>query len=252
MIQDVGVGAADGRDCALLAEQVEFYRADAESFDTWLAGLLDGDNDDPTAVTYRAGRARVAHAFSRMAPLGQVLEIAAGTGRLVELYSAKAESVVLLDASPESLAIAKRRLRAIPAIRFVVADIFDWDGEGSRFDLIVFTAWLHHVPHGCFEEFWCKIESLLAPGGRVIFDVPDVNVAAPGRADVPPEPSEEYEFYAPVDGISIRDHFGQRWRVVHNLWDIDELRDRLDALGWTVDTFGTGHFANIVWAQARR
>lgn len=24
--------------------------------------------------------------------------------------------------------------------------------------------------------------------------------------------------HVPHDGISVRDHFGRRWRVVHNLW----------------------------------
>src|SRR4051794_35894251 len=122
MIRDMGVGAGDRRDSELLAEQIDFYRADAESFDAWLAGLLDEDNDDPTAVTYRAGRARIAHTFSKLAPLGQVLEIAAGTGRLVDLYAAHCQSMVLLDTSPESLAIAERRLGAAETIRFVEAD----------------------------------------------------------------------------------------------------------------------------------
>ena len=185
MIGPVTVGGGEASDAKLVAEQIDFYRADAESFDSWLGGLLDKANDEPTARTYRAGRARIARVFARYAPLGRVLELAAGTGRLVELYAPHAESVVLLDASPESLAIAARRLGTTPRISFVEVDIF-------------------------------------------------------------------YEFYAPVDGISTRDHFGRRWRVVHNLWDPEDLSDRLDGLGWTMNLLGTGLFGNIVWAEAHR
>jgi SAM-dependent methyltransferase len=244
--------ASDASDGELLAEQIDFYRADAESFDGWLAGLLDEANDEPTARTYRAGRARLARVFQRHAPLGRVLEVAAGTGRLVDLYAPHAESVVLLDASPESLAIAARRLGATRRIRFVEADIFDWDGDGRTFDTVVFTAWLHHVPHARLATFWRRVESLLAEGGRVIFDFPDVNLEPPGRTEVPAEPADGYGIYAPVDGISLRDNFGRRWRVVHNLWDPEDLCHRLDRLGWTVTILGAGLFGNVLLAEAHR
>ena len=250
---DPGVNADDdATDGALLAEQIDFYRADAEAFDRWLAELLAEDNDELVARTYRAGRSRIARIFQQRAPLGRVLEIAAGTGRLVELYVPHADAVVLLDASPESLAIAAGRLNSVQAIRFVEADIFTWDGAGEAFDTIIFTAWLHHVPHARLAAFWSKLQSLLAAGGRVIFDVPDANVTPPGRSEIPPEPSDEYGFYAPADGISIRDHFGRRWRVVHNLWDLEELSSRLGELGWAVEHLGVGLFSNVVWAEAER
>jgi hypothetical protein len=50
-------------DDELIGGQINFYREDAESFDRWLSGLLDEDNDEPVARTYRAGRERIAHAF---------------------------------------------------------------------------------------------------------------------------------------------------------------------------------------------
>ena len=234
-----------------MAEQIDFYRADAKPFDRWLAQLLDEDNDEPVARVYRAGRERVARTFEKLAPLGRVLEVAAGTGRLANLYAPHAESVLLLDASPESLAIAQLRLPNKTGLTLVEADIFGWDTP-EGFDTIVFSAWLHHVPHSRFVSFWRKMEGLLNARGRVIFDFPDVNVSPPGHVDVPAEPSEEYGFYAPADGVSVRDRFGRRWRVVHNLWDPDELPSRLCELGWTIKILGPGLFGNIVWAQATR
>lgn len=160
----------------LLAEQRDFYRADAQSFDRWLATMVDDGNDEPAARRYRAGRGLIADAFARSAPLGRVLEIAAGTGRLAQLYCPHAASAVLLDTSRESLGIAARRLAdASPAVSFVEADIFDWD-SACTFDTIVFSAWLHHVPHERFDAFWQKVESLLEVDGRVTFDFPDIHI----------------------------------------------------------------------------
>jgi SAM-dependent methyltransferase len=239
-------------DDELLAEQRAFYRWDAEDFDGWLTTLAAEDNDDPAAVTYRLGLQRIAAVLADRAPLGRVLEIAAGTGRLAELLLPHADSLVLLDASPESLALAARRLPgAEGSVTLVAADVFAWPAAGQTFDTIVFSAWLHHVPHSRFDRFWGIVASLLAPGGEVIFDFPDARVASPGQADIASEPTEDYTLYVPVDGVGVRDHHGRRWRVVHNLWDPDELASALGALGWTMDVVGPGLFGNVVWATAR-
>ena len=238
-------------DDGLIEEQIDFYRADAEAFDEWLVTLIDPSNHEPVARSYRAGRRRATQLFAQRAPLGDVLEIAAGTGRLAELYVQHVDSGLLLDASPESLALAARRVGSEARISLLEADVFDWQ-QDRTFDTIVFTAWLHHVPHSRFSAFWTKVQTLLAPGGRVIFDFPDAELNPPGKLEIPAEPADGYGFYAPQDGISIRDHFRRRWRVVHNLWHRDELSSRLAELGWHVEFVGPGLFANIVWAEATR
>jgi SAM-dependent methyltransferase len=250
LLVKIGLVSADGDD-ELIEEQIDFYRTDAAAFDDWLVTLVDGHNHEPVAQNYRAGRERVTELLAQRAPLGDVLEIAAGTGRLAELYVPLSDSVLLLDASPESLAIAGRRLDSEPRITFVEADIFDWKHDDT-FDTIVFSAWLHHVPDSRFAAFWTKVQTLLARGGRVIFDFPDAEVSPPGKVDIPAEPTEDYGFYAPQGGISVRDHFGRRWRVIHNLWHRDELTSRLDDLGWNIEFVGPGLFENIVWAEATR
>jgi len=150
------------------------------------------------------------------------------------------------------LTIAARRANTAPQITLVEADIFDWDTDGQRFDTVVFTAWLHHVPQARFDRFWAKVESLLAEGGRVIFDFANGNVAPGARWEIPSEPGQAFSGYAPRDGVSIRDQFGKRWRVVHNHWDPNELSSRLGELGWTINVLGKGLFANLDWAEAHR
>jgi SAM-dependent methyltransferase len=113
--------------------------------------------------------------------------------------TSRTPTALLLDSSPEALAITARRLGTGTGITFVEADIFEWDSH-ETFDTIVFSAWLHHVPHSRFATFWLKIQSLLTGGGRVIFDFPDASVEPPGGVDIPAEASDDYGFYAPVDG----------------------------------------------------
>lgn len=238
----------------LLAEQRDFYRADAAQSDRWLSTLIDARNDDPDATRYRAGRQRVANHLSTIGSLGQVLEIAAGTGRLAELYLPLADSVVLIDPSPESLALAAQRLQpsATTDVKLIEADIFDWDAGAQTFDTILFSAWLHHVPHDQFDRFWGTVQRLLAPGGTVIFDFLDARLPSPGRVDIPEIPTDDYTFYAPVNGVSIRDLHGRRWRVVHNLWQPDDLARRLKESGWKLAILGPGLLSNMLWATTHR
>lgn len=240
----------DGDD-RLLDEQIDFYRTDAASFDDWLAGLVDPRNHAPIARFHRAGRQRIRQLFAQRAPLGDVLEIAAGTGRLAELYLPHADSAMLLDASPESLAIAARRLDGDPRVTVLEADVFDWE-HGSTFDTIVFSSWLHHVPRSRFSAFWATVQSLLARDGRAIFDFPDAELSPTDEAAIPTEPTEAYGVYPRHDGTSVRDHFGRRWRVIHTPWPRAELASRLADLGWAMELVGPGLFETMVWAEATR
>lgn len=161
-------GVVDLPDVApdLLVEQRDFYRADAVQSDRWLSSLIDSGNDDVDARTYRSGRQRVADLLAAIAPLGRVLEIAAGTGRFAQVYLPLADSAVLVDSSPESLALATERLRSAPDLwadfELIEADIFDWDTGQRTFDTILFSAWLHHVPYDVFDRFWGRVEGILA------------------------------------------------------------------------------------------
>lgn len=237
-----------------LAEQRAFYRADAMRSDEWLTALVYEENDEADAQTYRAGRRRIARHLSSMGSLGRVLEVAAGTGRFAELYLPLADSATLVDPSPENLAIADARLGATASteLELIDADIFHWDPAGRTFDTICFSAWLHHVPRDRFDRFWEAVEALLAPDGAVIFDFLDARVPAPGPVVLPDVPTEGYTSYAPADGVSVRDHHGRRWHVVHELWHPDDLARRLSRRGWQVTVLGPGLLSTMLWATAHR
>lgn len=236
----------------LVVEQREFYDADAADFDAWLGTLVDETNDEPAALTHRRGRRNAGALFASRAPLGHVLELAGGTGRLIDLYRPHATSVTMVDASPASIALARSRLAASPDVDLIVADVFEWDAGGRRFDTIVFAAWLHHVPESRFAPFWNRVDTLLSPGGLVVFDFPDADRPLPGHRDIAETPGDDYRFHAPANGMSIRDHRGRRWRVVHRRWSAEALDADLHDLGWEMATLGPGLASDIVWATARR
>ncbi|MEJ7583950.1 MAG: class I SAM-dependent methyltransferase [Acidimicrobiales bacterium] len=230
-------GVGDGAEPrALLADQIDFYEADASGYQRWLDHLADDDNDEADAVAFRARRRRLAGLVDALGPWGRVLDLAAGTGRFSNLIAPHADHLTLVDSSPASLAIARERLgRGRAEVDDVVTDLFQWEPPGDAiYDTVCFVAWLHHVPPDHFARFWELVEKALAPGGRVIFDFlhePNLDAGTP-----PPVPSSTYAmFHDPSRGISVRDLDGRRWTVVHQVWDPSSSKTswrRWDG-GWT-------------------
>jgi ubiquinone/menaquinone biosynthesis C-methylase UbiE len=99
-----------------------------------------------------ASRAQLVDALGVFAPWGRVLEFACGTGQWTATLAKHASALTAIDASPEMLAIASKRVRD-DRIRFIRADIFDWRPD-RRYDVVFFSAWLSHVPPRRFDRFW--------------------------------------------------------------------------------------------------
>jgi demethylmenaquinone methyltransferase/2-methoxy-6-polyprenyl-1,4-benzoquinol methylase len=81
---------------ALVAEQIAYYRAHAPDYDVAYLGQHWDVSIEELPVT------------------GDVLELACGTGHWTPLLAARARSVTALDAAPEVLALARRRVRGLP------------------------------------------------------------------------------------------------------------------------------------------
>jgi len=189
----------------LLAEQQAYYRSRAAEYDATAYGDLE------------AARERIARIVAELDPRGSVLEIACGTGLWTEAVARVAERVVAVDAAPEVVEIARRRVTG--NVRFEVADVFAWQTD-ERFDAVFFSAWLSHVPDDRFAGFWAGLRRVLKPGGRVLFL--DEHVHA--------RPKEAYV----ADGVVERTlRNGRTFRIVKHFIDPDDLRRRLHDLGWS-------------------
>jgi trans-aconitate methyltransferase len=192
----------------VLADQVAYYRRRAGEYDVTAYG------DDIAAA-----RALIARLVAEMRPVGSVLEIACGTGLWTEALAGWADTVTVVDAAPEMVAIARDRVPSAN-VSFEVADVFFWD-PGTRFDVIFFSAWLSHVPANRFGQFWQLLRGLLAVGGRVVFIDEHVD-----------ERVKETYVAGQEEIVERRLADGRTFRVVKNFVEPAELELRLRRLGW--------------------
>lgn len=101
------------------------------------------------------------------APLGTVLDIGTGTGRMAELFAGTADRIVALDRNLEMLKVARAKLQHLPAaqIELVQGDFADLPFANASFDTVL----LHQVLHFAQEPALVLIEAarVLRDGGRI-------------------------------------------------------------------------------------
>ncbi|AXE81348.1 class I SAM-dependent methyltransferase [Streptomyces atratus] len=105
---------------SLLAEQLAYYRARAAEYDRVYAERED--------------LRRLSALVDGLPSVGDVLELACGTGRWTRAIAARARSVTALDAAPEMPDIARAHT-ASSRVRFLRADVFAWQPP-RRYDTV--------------------------------------------------------------------------------------------------------------------
>jgi ArsR family transcriptional regulator len=100
-------------------------------------------------------------------PLGRLLDIGTGTGRMAELFAAKADHIVALDKSLEMLRVARAKLQNLPAdrVELVQGDFSALPFASQTFDTVL----LHQVLHFAAEPSRALAEAarVVRPGGRI-------------------------------------------------------------------------------------
>ena len=78
-------------------------------------------------------------------PLGDLLDIGTGTGRMAELFAGSARHIVALDRSLAMLRVARAKLQHLPAdkVELVQGDFSDLPFGDGRFDTVLFHQVLH-------------------------------------------------------------------------------------------------------------
>ena len=126
----------------------------------------------------RAFRERLV-ALARLRPGESVLDVGCGTGTLAIAAKAcvGAAAVHGIDASPEMIAVARRKAaRAGADVAFDTAVVEALPFPDGRFDVVLSTLMLHHLPHAARETCVREMRRVLRPGGRVLavdFGEPD-------------------------------------------------------------------------------
>lgn len=176
-----------------VVEAIQQLLALAESQEPEFAALCEGDRRKLAAIrqareaaaeTYFARHAgewdelralhsadaeverRLAEALAD-APLGHLLDIGTGTGRMAELFAAHAERVVALDKNLEMLRVARAKLQHLPTsqIELVQGDFAALPFADGSFDTVV----LHQVLHFAPDPLPALAEAarVLRAGGRI-------------------------------------------------------------------------------------
>jgi ubiquinone/menaquinone biosynthesis C-methylase UbiE len=114
------------------------------------------------------------------APLGRVLDVGTGTGRVLELLAPRLTSGLGIDASRTMLALARVRL-AKPELAHLsvrLADMYALPLHDAAYDLVLLQMVLHYAEEPA--QVIAEAARVLAPGGRLVI----VDLATHDRADL--------------------------------------------------------------------
>jgi demethylmenaquinone methyltransferase/2-methoxy-6-polyprenyl-1,4-benzoquinol methylase len=224
-----GSQGTSGSHDALVEEQIAYYRARAGEYDEWALRQGRYDRGPEANATWFTEMAQVADAlqdFLGERPIGNALEIAAGTGLWTQRIAPSVQRLTALDAAPETLAINRERLGSLAErIHYITADIFDWlPPSDERFNVIFLGFWLSHVPPERFDAFWAKVRDWLAPGGRVFLVDSTYN---------PDSTARDHQLQGPeATTVERKLGDGQRFRIVKVFYTPERLSGDLARLGW--------------------
>lgn len=216
---------------SLIDEQIAYYRARAGEYDEWFLRTGRYDRGDAHRRQWGEELDVIRCHLSSQAPLGTVLEIAAGTGLWTHHLAALAERLTAIDSSNETLCL-NRQKQGSSTVQFQKADIFQWDPP-ERFDSIFFGFWLSHVPETHFQPFWEIVRRALKPQGRVFF-VDSLKTQRSTALD-----------HQPLDDSGIverRLNHGETFHIVKRFFDPEALMARLENLGWSGEIHTTPEF----------
>lgn len=113
-------------------------------------------------------------------PLGRLLDIGTGTGRIAELLLGQADHVVGFDRSPEMLRLARARLQDLPTGKWELqqGDFVALPLVAGSFDTLVLHQVLHYSPDPALPL--AEAARVCAPGGRIAI----VDLAAHEREEL--------------------------------------------------------------------
>ncbi len=235
----------------VIAEQIAYYRARAGEYDDWWERRAEYDVGPEFGAAWKRDVAELRAWLERVAPSGDVLELAAGTGNWTAELARYADRITAVDSSPEVLEI-NRGKNGTERVEYVVADLFHWSPP-RRYDVVFFSFWISHVPSDRWDEFWRLVEASLAPGGLVLF----CDNAHPDHA----------RRHGPVDWRVVaaihqlddvdgefrwrRLRSGSTFRIVKRYWRPDDLVANLGERGWRAQA-GHTTFAFLYGEATRR
>jgi trans-aconitate 2-methyltransferase len=103
-----------------------------------------------------------------------VLEIGCGHGAVTKLIAEKVQKgkVTALDISSESIANAKVNLKNFSNVNFLATNVTDYQ-TNDKFDIVVLSDVLEHIPIEYHDGLFKKINELLNKDGFIFINIPE-------------------------------------------------------------------------------
>ena len=102
------------------------------------------------------------------APVGRLVDVGTGTGRMIELFGRTAKSTIGIDRSPEMLRLARGKLSGIDvgAWELRQGDLADLPVPDNAADTVILHQVLHFIPAP--ERAISELSRILSPAGRLL------------------------------------------------------------------------------------
>jgi ArsR family transcriptional regulator len=158
---DAGALADIARLAAVRGERAraaeEYFNAHAAEWDE-MRSLHVAESEVEAAIRATLGAA----------PIGRLVDIGTGTGRMIELFGEAARSVIGIDRSPEMLRLARAKLARAGLERAELrqGDFHVLPLPGACVDTVIIHQVLHYAQQP--ETAVAEAARLLAPGGRLL------------------------------------------------------------------------------------
>jgi Trans-aconitate methyltransferase len=194
---------------SILDEQIKYYRARAQEYDESIAGATD---------LLASGKMLLL----KLGRFDSILELACGTGIWTEILLQMGNEVTAVDAAPEMLDIARKKLGE-ERIKYQQADLFQWEPT-QKYDLVFFANWLSHVPPEALDVFLSKVQQTARPGGWIAM----IDQYLPSDADRQVAKADIYATRPLEDG--------RQFTIVKAFYDLAYLQSKFEGLGFEVNT----------------
>ncbi len=204
-----------------LAEQIAYYRARAAEYDEWFYRRGRFDRSPETNARWFAEAEEVYAALDALAPGGDVLELAPGTGIWTARLLRTAATVTAVDASPEMIAIGRAKVGS-DRVTYIEADLFAWR-PAREYDAVCFGFWLSHVPVERLDAFLGTVAMALRPGGKCFF--------VDSRREPTGTSADQHLPEAGEQTMTRRINDGREFRIVKNFHEPAALATRFAAAG---------------------
>jgi len=144
---------------------------------TGAAGALPEWDADAFFETGRADTAAFVSELSRIAPSVErkaAMDFGCGVGRITRSLAAEFESVVGVDAAPAMIARARALNAELANCEFVINQKPDLEILATgRFDVVYSRLVLQHLPPTLAAAYVPELIRVLAPGGVLMFQIPE-------------------------------------------------------------------------------